>query len=102
MPVGLRLIESIIDIPPHCSLLPIKPEDMEIIGERAGGEVKVCALVVAALYRITIVEGAIDLARFMPEQFNNIDLAAVGPAAAMVVRRQHRHGRPESFSLGQC
>ena len=64
------------------------------IAEGAGREGVGSALLTSALAGIAVVERSVHLARLVPNQFHDVNLAAVRPSAIGLVGRQQPNRRP--------
>ena len=101
VPVRLRLIEMVIDIPPHRARFPVEAKDVEVVRKISLRQRVAGTLGRVALRRVAVVERAVHLVRLVTEEFHDVDLAAVRPAAVAFVGGHHPDGGPDAFSFGQ-
>src|ERR1041384_4825921 len=73
---------------------------MKVVGERSGPQNEIRSFVAVTLL-VRIMQCAVDFLGVLSEQFHDVDLAAVWPAAVALVARHHPNSRPDSFSSRQ-
>src|SRR4051812_48685889 len=73
---------------------------MKMVSKSSRAQNKICAFV-SVSFGVRIVQRAVDFLWVLSEQFHDIDLATVGPAAVALVGRHHPNRRPDPLSLRQ-